>query len=64
MCMICVELIKHKMTLSEASRNATEMVGAAKSEEELFHYKELADAIYELDLKKLDKLLDEGSDGK
>lgn len=61
MCIICVELIKQKMTLTEAERNLGELIISTKYfEEELQHEIDLYRAVKELDLKKLDKLLDEG----
>ena len=54
MCCICVDLIKQKMTLLEAERNAREI---AESGDE--HAKELYKALSEDDLEKLAELLDE-----
>jgi mevalonate kinase len=56
MCLICVDLIKQKMTLPEAQRNASEMNLTRSGSD---HYAELEKAIKELDLEKLGQLLDE-----
>jgi len=58
MCMICVDLIKQRMTLVEASRNAREMNTTRAGSD---HYMELEQAIENLDLDKLAKVLDEGT---
>ena len=58
MCIICVELLKHRMTLSEARRAADEMVRTSKNSEETKH---VIDLIYAIDaLEKLGNLLEEG----
>ena len=60
MCIICVELIKQKMTIPEAERNVGEKIISTKYWERLEHEIELAKALKELDIDKLDKILDEG----
>ena len=55
--MICVDLIKQRMTLVEAQRNACEMNTTRAGSE---HYMELEQAIEEMDLDKLSRVLDEG----
>lgn len=57
MCIICIELIKHRMTITEAGKAAKECNGTEKSSE---HMRELEEAIENLDLEKLGELLDEG----
>lgn len=61
MCLICVDLIKQKLTLNEAMRNAQEL-GHTEVEnwEQRQHYQDLHDAIYDGDLERLDEVLKEG----
>ena len=68
MCLICIELLKHKMTIIEADRAASEMVRAMLVDDaskfnykDYQHRKRLKQALENLDLDKLDKILDEGS---
>jgi hypothetical protein len=62
MCIICIELVKQRMTITEAERNVGEMVSTAKDDKDFDHYVELDEALYELDLEKLGKVLEDGSD--
>ena len=70
MCLICIELIKHKMTMGEASGAVQEMIyeydeDASDYEvKEQDHFEDLLHALQALDLEKLDKLLDEGTKDK
>lgn len=70
MCIICLELLKHRMTINEAERAASEMVWAMLIDDpEKFDYKDyqhrkrLKEALENLDLDKLGKVLDEGENG-
>jgi len=58
MCMICLDLLDLKMTIPEAVNNAREF-SEVKDEN---HYDELYKALEELDIDKLDKILDEGKE--
>ena len=60
MCMICVELISHRMTMFEAERASNELVATAKPEEDVSHYEKLNKSIKEMDLEVLGNVLEEG----
>ena len=61
MCLICIELIKQKMTIPEAGRNLGEMVNDRKETiDKLIHYGRLKEAIDALDLDYLDTVITEG----
>ena len=69
MCIICLELLKQKMTMIEAERAASEMVRAAWIDDpkkfnykDYNHTKKLKEALEELDLEKLDAVLKEGKE--
>jgi len=61
MCIICVELLKQRMSISEAERAVTELLLTTKEEtkEKKAHYIRLRTAIKSLDRKMLDKVMDE-----
>lgn len=67
MCLICVELIKHRMTWSEAESAATELTAVEASaiqlreEGQLEHTIDLLESLQDLDLERLGKTLDEGT---
>lgn len=60
MCLICVDLVKQKMTLKEAHRAGIE-IAMGKADD---HNLRLLQAIEELDLEALDKILDKGNKPK
>lgn len=62
MCLICIELIKHRMTLMEAQKAAKELlVGKIdKGDNDLTHAVELYESLEDGDLETLGKVLDEG----
>lgn len=62
MCIICIELVKQKMTMGEAKRAATEIILDVEdsNSEEFDHYSKLIESIRDLDLEKLGEVLDEG----
>jgi hypothetical protein len=60
MCIVCVELIKHKMTLLEAERNLGELGRVEKDREKAEHYQNLHDAIKDMDVEEIGWLLEEG----
>jgi hypothetical protein len=49
MCLVCIDLVKQNMTILEADRNLSELVAFAPTKRELRHYKELKEALEELD---------------
>jgi hypothetical protein len=55
MCIVCVELVKQKMSISEAERNLGEMVTNPKDPNK-DHYAELEHALKELEATRLEKL--------
>ena len=67
MCLICVELIKQRMTLKEAENAATELVvveGSAlqlREKGELEHTIALLESIQDLDLVRLEQVLEQGT---
>ena len=67
MCLICAELIKQRMTVKEAENAATELVVIEASaielreKGELEHTIDLLESIQDLDLERLGKVLDEGT---
>jgi len=63
MCIICVELIKQRMTLLEAEKNIGELLWTTKREDidDILHLLELNESIINLDTERLDKVLTEGS---
>ena len=44
MCIMCLEISKNRMTIKEARSALTELVATTTKEDELKHYKELAEA--------------------
>lgn len=62
MCVICLDIIKQKMSLTEAQRNLGEMVNDRRETvETLDHYYKLKEAIDDLHFDDLADILDEGS---
>ena len=67
MCLICIELIKERMTINEATNAATELVVIEASaielreKGELEHTIALLESLQDLDLERLGKVLDEGT---
>lgn len=63
MCLICIELIKHKMTYPEAEKAARELVVLSpehlREQGSLEHTIELLEALEDLDLEKLGEILDD-----
>lgn len=59
MCLICVELIKQRMTLPEAERASLENIMGKKSDS---HEYKLRKALKELNLEELAELLEEGTE--
>jgi hypothetical protein len=57
---MCVELMQQKLTITEAERNVGEFIMSPPVEDDLNHYVELADAMDEMDLDKLGRILEEG----
>lgn len=65
MCIICVELIKQRMTLLEADRNLDEVVNDIKVDaQKREHYRKLKRSIDEFDIDKLDETITEGLKGE
>ncbi len=58
MCIVCVDLIKQQMTWFEAERNTSELGRTEKDREKATHYQDLHDALVEVDLDTLEKILD------
>lgn len=52
MCIMCVEIFRERMTISEGRKALTELVATTKDQELLEHYRELARASDE-ELKKI-----------
>lgn len=60
MCLICVELIRQKMSILEAERNLREAVLSDKEPvDKILHYAKLKDAIENMSLDEIGKILDE-----
>lgn len=59
MCLICVELIKQRMTLPEAERASLENIMGKESDS---HEYKLRKALKELNLEELAELLEEGTE--
>lgn len=60
MCIICVELLKHKLSVPEAERNLRELKSDAKaSDETRAHQGRLLRALEDLDLRAIDEELKE-----
>lgn len=57
MCIICVDIMRQKLTIPEAERNVGEFIMFPPVEDDLAHYVELADALDEMDLDKLGRVL-------
>lgn len=59
MCIICIELLKQKMTIPEATINARELLfsSATKNEKEVEHLNDLYEALEDLDIEKIDKVI-------
>lgn len=62
MCIICVELVKQRMSIPEAERNVSELVVTDSFGEkfEKQHVMDLKDAVGEMDIDKLDRVIEEG----
>ena len=58
-CLICVELIKQRMSLGEAERNARELMATKDADSHTF---ELEKAIRDGNFEKLAEILDEGAE--
>jgi len=59
MCIICVELMKQRLTYREAESASREMVVTAEPQEDVSHYKELKESLESGDFDKLGEILDE-----
>ena len=59
MCVICLEILKNKMTLNEAKANVGELIGLESTDEEFEHYSDLLEAIENDDTDALNEVLDE-----
>lgn len=63
MCIVCVELIKQKLTIPEAEKNLGEMRFDSRQHiETLEHYGRLKDAMEVMDLDTLATEIDKGAD--
>lgn len=58
MCIVCVDLIKQNMTVLEADRNLSELIMFAPTKQEKRHYKDLKEALSELDEEILKTFFD------
>lgn len=58
MCIMCIEIMKQQMSLTEAGRNLGEIVNDLNKDS---HYGKLKEAIDEMDVKKLNEVLIEGN---
>jgi len=56
MCLVCIDLIKQSLSITEAVKNLTEIVHFSNNNTK--HEEELLKALNELDLDKLSELLD------
>ena len=52
MCLMCIEILNERMTVTEARRALPELIDTARTHEDLEHYKRLESASDE-ELKKL-----------
>lgn len=59
MCIVCVELIKQRLTVPEAESASKEMIVTAKPGVDTRHFEELNKALNESDFDKLGEILDE-----
>ena len=59
MCIICIEIAKNSMSLSEAEKNLKELIGTEQTDEEFNHHSDLLDSIENNDLDELSVILDE-----
>ena len=63
MCIMCIEIMKQKMSLTEAERNLSEVVNDRREKlETLNHYRKLKEAIDLMDLDYLSRVLEEGNE--
>ena len=60
MCIVCIDLIKHNMTLLEAERNLDELGRTEDDKRLVAHYRALYEAIEKMDTEELGALLEEG----
>ena len=60
MCIMCVEIFKGRMTISEGRKALTELVATTKDDELLKHYRELENA----DDKELEKIVSRFKENK
>ena len=56
MCIICVEIFKQKLTVSEARRNLMELIGTEESDKDFEHHVNLLDAIENDDSEVLESI--------
>lgn len=59
MCIVCVELIKQNMTVYEAERNLGELGRTERDRKLAKHYKDLHDALYVMDIDKVNEIFEE-----
>jgi len=62
MCLICVDLIKQRLTITEATKNAGEMMRA--DDEDTDHITELWFALKEMDDDKIAEIIESGNNKK
>ena len=61
MCIICIELMKHHLTMLEAEKASNEMI-LTTTGTDAAHYRELNRSIREMDLETLGNVLEEGKE--
>lgn len=57
MCLVCVELIKQKMSILEAERNLSELSKTERDRKLATHYQDLYDAMIDGDFETVGRLL-------
>lgn len=66
MCLICVELIKHRMTTSEAKNAVKELITLSseylEKNNQMEHSKKLLKALEDFNLENLEAVIDEGTE--
>lgn len=63
MCLVCIDIIKQKMSVLEAERNLSELGRIEKDRRLATHYQDLYDALANGEWETVETILSEGESG-
>jgi len=63
MCLVCVDLVKQNMTVVEAEANLRELAWVTKNKRQERHYRDLYEALQDMDEEILETYFNRNEDG-